>query len=152
MRNLKCLTLKLLRLKDNSHRISLGFTLGLMVNFVPSFGIGPILSTVIATLFRGNPYAGLVGGISMIWAFPLFFYLNYLIGNLLFPVGVTHASTFSLTAHSVPHSAFEIGKAFIAGMMINVAFFGMIVYKLMDTLMKKHRRSILSYVHNKWNV
>ncbi|OIU72044.1 DUF2062 domain-containing protein [Rossellomorea aquimaris] len=151
-RTLKCLTLKLLRIKDNSHKISLGFTLGLMVNFVPSFGMGPVLSTLIAKIFKGNAYAGLVGGVFLIWAFPLCFYFNYLVGNLLIPVEVTHASTVVNAVHSVHQSAIEIGRAFIIGMLVNIIFFGMIVYKLVHTLLSRHRRSLLTFVHKNWNV
>ncbi|QTC42567.1 DUF2062 domain-containing protein [Bacillus sp. V3] len=151
-RTLKCLTLKLLRIKDNSHKISLGFTLGLMVNFVPSFGIGPVLSTLIAKIFKGNAYAGLVGGVFLIWAFPLCFYINYLVGNLLIPVEVIHANTVTNAVYSVHHSAVEIGKAFIIGMVVNVIFFGVIVYKIVHALISRHRHSLLTFVHKKWNV
>ncbi|WP_220154046.1 DUF2062 domain-containing protein [Rossellomorea aquimaris] len=72
LRKFKCLTLKLLRLKGNAHSIALGFTVGLIINFVPSFGIGPVISTACAKIFKGNPFAGLVGGVSLIWAFPFF--------------------------------------------------------------------------------
>ncbi|MEH7590416.1 MULTISPECIES: DUF2062 domain-containing protein [Priestia] len=43
-RRFKYLLIKLLRLKDHSHKVALGFSLGSVVNFVPTFGFGLIIS------------------------------------------------------------------------------------------------------------
>lgn len=61
-RRFKYLLIKLLRLKDHSHKVALGFSLGSVVNFVPTFGFGIILSVGLAKLCKGNSIAGLIGG------------------------------------------------------------------------------------------
>ena len=61
-RRFKYLLIKLLRLKDHSHKVALGFSLGSVVNFVPTFGFGLILSVGLAKLCKGNSIAGLIGG------------------------------------------------------------------------------------------
>ncbi|WP_226673938.1 DUF2062 domain-containing protein [Rossellomorea aquimaris] len=143
LRELKCLTLKLLRLKDNAHSIALGFTVGLLINFVPSFGIGPVISTACAKIFKGNSFAGLVGGVSLIWAFPFFFYLNLAMGHLIFPLDHTN---------DVVGVGLQIGKAFFIGMLINIPIFGTLIYFIMNSAVKKYRVTMLTFVQRKWNV
>jgi uncharacterized protein len=143
LRELKCLTLKLLRLKDNAHSIALGFTVGLLINFVPSFGIGPIISTASAKIFKGNPFAGLVGGVSLIWAFPFFFYLNLVVGHLFFPLD---------SSGDAVGVGLQIGKAFFTGMMINIPLCGILTYAIMNSAVKKYRGTLLTFVQRKWNV
>ncbi|PFG06523.1 hypothetical protein ATG71_3381 [Bacillus sp. es.034] len=143
LREIKCLTLKLLRLKDNAHSIALGFTVGLLINFVPSFGIGPVISTASAKIFKGNPFAGLVGGVSLIWAFPFFFYLNLVVGHLFFPVD---------SSGDAVGVGIQIGKAFITGMMINIPLCGILIYAIMNSAVKKYRGTLLTFVQRKWNV
>ncbi|OXS57786.1 hypothetical protein B1B00_14895 [Bacillus sp. DSM 27956] len=143
LRELKCLTLKLLRLKDNAHSIALGFTVGLLINFVPSFGIGPIISTASAKIFKGNPFAGLVGGVSLIWAFPFFFYLNLVVGHLFFPLD---------SSGDAVGVGLQIGKSFFTGMMINIPLCGILTYAIMNSAVKKYRGTLLTFVQRKWNV
>jgi uncharacterized protein len=150
LRECKCLTLKLLRLKDNSHSIALGFTVGLLINFVPSFGIGPFISTAIAKVFKGNSFAGLVGGVSLIWAFPFFFYLNLVVGYLFYPIDVIDPSTY-YTSEAVD-VGLQLGKAFFIGMFINIPFFGILTYFIMNSIVRKYRETMLMYVHKKWNL
>ncbi|MCA1058960.1 DUF2062 domain-containing protein [Rossellomorea aquimaris] len=143
LRQFKCLTLKLLRLKDNAHSIALGFTVGLLINFVPSFGIGPIISTACAKIFKGNSFAGLVGGVSLIWAFPFFFYLNIAVGHLFFPLDSTNDAV---------GVGLQIGKAFFTGMLINIPIFGVLIYIIMNSAVRKYRGTMLTFVQRKWNV
>ncbi|MHA7138787.1 DUF2062 domain-containing protein [Rossellomorea arthrocnemi] len=143
LRECKCLTLKLLRLKDNSHSIALGFTVGLLINFVPSFGIGPFISTACAKMIKGNSFAGLVGGISLIWAFPFFFYLNLVVGYLFYPIDVIDPSI---------DVGLQLGKAFFIGMFINLPIFGILTYFIMNSIVRKYRETMLTYVQKKWNL
>ncbi|WP_179884860.1 DUF2062 domain-containing protein [Bacillus sp. AFS015802] len=153
LREFKCLTLKLLRLKDNAHSIALGFTVGLLINFIPSFGIGPVISTACAKIFRGNPFAGLVGGVSLIWAFPFFFYLNVVVGHLFFPIDAAAPSTDAVdTTSEALGFGLQIGKAFITGMFINIPLFGILTYTITNSAVKKYRGSMLSFVQRKWNI
>jgi uncharacterized protein len=153
LREFKCLTLKLLRLKDNAHSIALGFTVGLLINFVPSFGIGPVISTACAKIFRGNPFAGLVGGVSLIWAFPVFFYLNLVVGHLFYPLDGVDPTVIDLDSSSEAVGVgLQIGKAFFTGMFINIPLFGILTYIIMNSAVTKYRRTMLSFVQRKWNV
>ncbi|MGG4382838.1 DUF2062 domain-containing protein [Priestia megaterium] len=86
MRRFKFLIIKLLRLKDHSHKVALGFSLGSIVNFIPTFGFGLMISVGLAKLCKDNSIAGLIGGMLFMWAFPLLFYLNMVVGGYIFPV------------------------------------------------------------------
>ena len=151
LRIIKFLLIKLFRIKGNAHDISLGFTLGFLVNFIPSFGIGPIISAAGAKLFKGNPLAGFIGGVSLIWLFPFLFYLNVIVGETLFPYGVFPS------AHGMPHfgegigASLHVGAAFLLGMVVNILLFGMIVYFVMYNMVQKYRIDFLCVI-KKWNV
>ncbi|MGM0839224.1 MAG: DUF2062 domain-containing protein [Bacillota bacterium] len=150
LRECKCLTLKLLRLKDSSHSIALGFTVGLLINFVPSFGIGPFISTVCAKMIKGNSFAGLLGGISLIWAFPFFFYLNLIVGYLFYPIDVMDPSI-DYASEAVDVGV-QLGKAFFIGMFINIPLFGFLTYFIIISIVRKYRETMLEYVQKKWNL
>ncbi|MGM0851317.1 MAG: DUF2062 domain-containing protein [Bacillota bacterium] len=150
LRECKCLTLKLLRLKDNSHSIALGFTVGLLINFVPSFGIGPIISTACAKVFKGNSFAGLVGGVTLIWAFPFFFYLNLVVGYLFYPIDVIDPSIDY--AREAVNVGVRLGKAFFIGMFINIPLFGILTYFIINSIVRNYRETMLTYVQKKWNL
>ncbi|MCM3664993.1 DUF2062 domain-containing protein [Mesobacillus subterraneus] len=151
MRRLKFLLIKLFRIKGNAHNISLGFTLGFLIHFIPSFGLGPILSTASARLFKGNPVAGFISGVALIWLFPFLFYLNVVVGETLFPYGI-FPSAAGMPHHGMSLDAgMHIGAAFFLGMVVNLLLFGMIVYYLIFTIIKKYRLNFLSLI-KKWDV
>jgi uncharacterized protein (DUF2062 family) len=151
-RKIKVLLLKLLRIKDNAHDIAWGFTIGLIINFVPTFGMGPIISPISARLLRGNSTAGFIGGVSIIWAFPILFYLNVVVGHLFLPVEVTELNEgLENTEEALAVSA-EIGIAFLIGMVANLFIFGCISYFLTYTVIKKFRYKLLRAIYERWNL
>jgi uncharacterized protein len=151
LRRLKFLLIKLFRIKGNAHNISLGFTVGFLVNFIPSFGIGPVISTACAKLFKGSPVAGFIGGVSLIWLFPFLFYLNVIVGEILFPYGI-FPGAFGMPDHGAFLGAgMHVGAAFFLGMVVNIILFGMIVYFLIYTLILKFRLDFL-YAIKKWDI
>jgi uncharacterized protein len=148
LRNIKFLLLKLLRINDSAHGIAIGFTVGVLINFVPSFGIGPILSALCAKLFKGNPFAGFVGGLASLWAFPLLFYLNIVVGEILLSVDTPKLEQMGqiFTGNSL------IWKAFIVGMILNMLVFGSIIYFIIYYFVKKYRYDILMFIYKKWKI
>lgn len=158
LRKLKYLSIKLLRIKGRTHNISLGFTIGLIINFIPSFGVGPFLSTVGPKLFRGNCVAGFIGGIILIWAFPLFFYLNVIVGEALLPIKIDTKIDIILDGieadFTKPEQVFtaslKIGKAFFLGMIVNILLVGTVIYTLTYYVFKKFRIDLLKFIYKKW--
>ncbi len=149
-RRTKLLVLQLLRIKDKAHSIALGFTIGFLINFVPSFGLGPLISTTAAKLFRGNAIAGLIGGVAFIWSFPFLFYLNIVVGNYVMPIeiGELHVED----TEEVIDAGLTIGKAFIVGMLLNMVIAGFITYYLIFIIIKKHRTKLLRLVYKRWQI
>lgn len=149
-RHTKYTIIKLLRIKDKAHSTAIGFTLGLLINFVPSFGFGPVFSVACAKLFRGNSVAGFLGGISLIWAFPLLFYLNFLIGNALLPVELSEIVEDMGDPSDAIEATLHLGKAFFIGMFTNMFFAALIVYFLIYTMITKYRKPLLRYIYKTW--
>ncbi len=173
-RNLKCLCIRLLRVQDKAHSIALGFTVGLLINFIPSFGLGPFFSTVIAKLMKGNSIAGFIGGVSFLWAFPFLFYLNVVVGETLLPISVNKKMDMAIEqfekegqkqeviyqrieVHPFEHfqkiisASLKIGKAFLLGMVVNIILFGTVCYWLTYYIIIKYRRDALKLIRSKWN-
>ncbi|WP_202078517.1 DUF2062 domain-containing protein [Caldalkalibacillus salinus] len=142
----KCLVVKLLRIQDKTHSIAMGFTLGFLINFIPSFGFGPVLSVATARLFRGNTIAAFLGGISVIWAFPLLFYFNIVVGQVWLP----EEPAPTLQQDDFVHTSVLISQSFMIGMVINVMIFGFIVYFFTFALISRYRQALLRYIHKSW--
>lgn len=160
LRKLKYLFIRLWRLKDRTHYIALGFTIGLIINFMPTFGIGPFLSTVGAKLFKGNSVAGFIGGIAFIWAFPILFYLNIIVGEALLPIKIETKIDIIVDEIEVVFSepvevlvaSLKIGKVFFIGMVVNMLLFGIVTYTLSYFIFKKYRIDTLKFIYKKWRL
>ncbi|PAQ16686.1 hypothetical protein CD798_00960 [Bacillaceae bacterium SAOS 7] len=153
-RRIKYLLLKFFRLKGSAHSISIGFTLGASINFIPSFGIGVLISVAIAKLCRGNPIAGFLGGISLMWVFPVLFYLNLLTGRFIFPDNlgevVDKVASHSASLDQSVLTSLSLGRTFIIGMLINIALFICLLYPPIYLICKKYQKRILQYIYVKW--
>lgn len=53
-RILKFYLIRLFRLKKGAKQISLGLVAGFVPNWFPTFGLGPLISVVLARLVRGK--------------------------------------------------------------------------------------------------
>lgn len=146
LRNIKVLLLRLLRINDSVHGIAMGFTVGALVNFIPTFGLGPFFSAAGARLVKGNPIAGFIGGLLFLWAFPMFFYLNIVMGQALLGV-LKQFSRFGQNLEILP-----IWKMFMIGMLINLFIFGTSIYFIIYFFMKKYRYDILMFIYRKWKI
>ncbi|MDQ0338211.1 uncharacterized protein (DUF2062 family) [Caldalkalibacillus uzonensis] len=140
----------MLRIKDKAHKIALGFTLGLLINFVPTFGFGPLVSVAFARLFRGNAVAGLLGGISLIWVFPLLMYFNFAVGHALLPIEVDELVEDIEGAGEALEAGVELGRAFFVGMLLNMLMTGIILYATLYVLLTRFRRAMLQHIRRVW--
>lgn len=148
LRIIKFLLLRLLRINDSAHGIAVGFTMGLLINFTPTFGIGPILSAICARLFKGNPVAGFIGGLAFLWVFPILFYLNLLVGGALLTIEIIDFKDIV----GVLDAGVQIGEAFFIGMLINILIFGTIFYFFIFIIVNKYRMDMLMFIYKKWRL
>lgn len=135
--------IRLFRIRRQSERVARGFALGLIVNFLPTFGFGVVFSGALARIFGGNMIAGFVGGASLSLAWPLLFYINVRVGGLLIPPSVAVEGLEDVTEKTI--SALVWGKTFLVGAAFNVAFFGMLVYLLLRLVYHQIRPPTLAY-------
>ncbi len=83
-RDVKAWFIRLLRLKDSTHRIALGAAIGMFIAFTPTVGIQMLLVVLATWLIPGNRTAG----IPMVWitnpftAVPIYTF-NYEVGRLI---------------------------------------------------------------------
>ena len=142
-RGTKSLVLRIFRVKDASERVARGFALGMVINFIPSFGFGVLISGFVARLFGGNVIAGLAGGASLTFFWPFLFYLNMRMGGLLVRPEVEVHEVAEINEKSV--DALMWGKAFLVGMSINIVLAGLLAYIAVFFLHSRLRPAALAW-------
>jgi uncharacterized protein (DUF2062 family) len=135
--------IRLFRVRDESERVARGFALGMIVNFFPTFGFGVLISGFVARLFGGNAIAGLVGGATLTFAWPLLFYLNIHTGGLIFRPPIPVDDLEEVTDKTV--QALEWGKTFMTGAIGNSLIIGLLVYILLRALYTRIRPGALAW-------
>lgn len=134
--------LKFFRLNGSPRKVALGFSLGVCMNFYPTFGFGLAMAAVLAGLLRANIAASLLGDTLFKIFFPFFFYLNYLVGEML----IGHRFVYSIGVgrwEHHGHDLIQVSEAFFLGMILNTLIVGTILYFLTHWLILNHRRQIL---------
>jgi uncharacterized protein len=135
--------IRLFRIRDASERVARGFALGMIVNFYPTFGFGVLISAFVARLLGGNAIAGLAGGATLAFLWPLLFYVNMRVGSLFHRPEVVIGDLDDVTEKTI--SALVWGKAFTTGAIINSVLTGLLVYLILRLLYAKARPRALAY-------
>jgi uncharacterized protein len=145
-RRLKFLAIKFLRLKGTPSKVALGFAVGAVVNFSPTFGFGIIIAGFLAGLLRGSITAGIVGDIIFKTLFPLFFYCNLLLGNFILDAkNVNITSSLKQLIRLEASAFFFVGKAFFLGAFINSIALGVILFLIVYKLFKDYRHRMIGF-------
>ncbi|OEH85914.1 hypothetical protein BHU72_03840 [Desulfuribacillus stibiiarsenatis] len=129
--------IRLLRIKGSDEKIARGFSLGMIVNFFPTFGFGVLISPVFARIFGGNPIAGLIGGASLTFFWAFLFYLNFSVGNFILNINAP-LQTYDELDETLIHTI-NPGTSFFVGAMINCIFFGGAIYLILYFFLKRYR-------------
>ncbi|MCU0665887.1 MAG: DUF2062 domain-containing protein [Candidatus Omnitrophica bacterium] len=83
LRLLKFVYLKSRRIRDNPHRVALGFALGIFIGVMPA--VGPLAAWFIASFLRINRISAILGSlISNTWVTFITFILSLKIGSWIF--------------------------------------------------------------------
>jgi uncharacterized protein len=135
--------IRLFRIKGQNERVARGFALGLVVNFFPTFGLGVLISGFVARAIGGNVVAGVVGGATLTFAWPVLFYLNMKIGKLFVKSPVRVDDVEDVTEKTI--NAFVWGHTFMAGALINTLVFGAIAYFTLRLIHWRIRPVALGY-------
>ncbi|MFD1780108.1 DUF2062 domain-containing protein [Fredinandcohnia salidurans] len=155
-RKFKYNLVRILRVNDSPHQVALGFTLGFIPNWYPTFGLGVILSVGLAKLVKSNTVAALVSGVLGAPLWPVLFLLNYKVGSLLFDKStkvdeleeVDYADALEHTLDGV-NSFFSKGFTFLEGALINTILFSIFIYFIVKFLFKMYRKGLLRRIRGK---
>jgi uncharacterized protein len=135
--------IRLFRIKGQNERVARGFALGLVVNFFPTFGFGVLISGFIARAFGGNAVAGLVGGATLTFFWPVLFYLNMSMGRFFVKPPIVIEDLQDVTEKTV--DALVWGHTFMVGAILNSILFGGAAYLLLRALHWRIRPNALGY-------
>lgn len=153
-RSIKYYSLKFLRLKGTPVKIALGFAIGAMVNFYPTFGFGIVIAGFLAGVLGGNITAGVVGDVIFKSFFPFFFYCDLLIGNkILGHHNYNLSKGLKKLIELEPRAFLYVGKAFFIGAIVNSLILGIILFFVVNKLLRDYRpflvKTILKYYKGK---
>ena len=156
-RRIRYYLIRLFRLKSSPHHVALGLTIGLIPNWLPTFGLGPFLSVSLAKLVKTNSISALIGGVIGTPIWPLLFFLNYKVGSFVFDRKsnvdeldeVEYIETIQHTFIGIvdTHSS---GFLFISGAVINIVISSILIYFLAYLLFKMYRVSILNKIKSNY--
>ncbi|MGF9714385.1 DUF2062 domain-containing protein [Paenibacillus sp. JMULE4] len=143
--------IRLLRVKSADRHVALGLVVGFVPCWLPTFGIGAILSAALARLFKASVTAALASAAvgSVLW--PALFYLNYKIGglvSLLFsrhtPAEIEIDEVEYMEAAENVQSRAQIGIDFTVGALINSVVFSVIGYYVILAILNRYRVPLLN--------
>lgn len=135
--------IRLFRIRRQSEKVARGFALGFIVNFFPTFGFGVLISGFFAKMFGGNAVAGLVGGASMTFFWPLLFYLNMRMGSLFIRPPVVIDELEDVTDKTM--DVLVWGQTFTLGAILNSLLAGLCVYLVLRLAYRQVRPGALAY-------
>jgi uncharacterized protein (DUF2062 family) len=124
--------------------VARGFALGLVINFLPTFGFGVVISGFVARAFGGHLGAGIVGGASLTFFWPLLFYLNARMGTFL--LGLRDNLDAYDPADEKKMSVLIGSQAFAVGTAANMVIAGLTAYIVILLILLLARRSAIAYL------
>ena len=149
-RKIKYYLLRLFRLNSSPHQVAAGFTIGLIPNWLPTFGLGPALSVGLAKLVRVNIVSAIVGAVLGTPIWPLLFLLNYKIGSLILnrktQIDEIEDIEYIDALHDIPegiNSIHSSGYIFLTGAAINILISSIFIYLITYYIFKEYRVRIL---------
>lgn len=141
-RRAKLIYLKLLRLDDPPERIALGAAIGVLMGILPTFGIGGVLSIILAYLLKANKAAAVLGSVIMNpLTSPFFWTLSAALGSFI----LGENSQAMLAALSKTNGENVIGNlsrvtlVYMAGNVVISAVFTLASYYIVKLWVIKHR-------------
>jgi uncharacterized protein (DUF2062 family) len=160
-RKLRFNMIRILRQKQGSHQISLGFILGFFPCWFPTFGIGPFLSISLAKFVHGSIPSAIIAASLGSFLWPVLFYLNYQVGNIMnellsgSDLYVYHIPKFmKMNTHMLSTVTYfnkwgQIGFDFLLGFLINSVLFSLFGYIIIKKLVTRYRLVMLSCLTRK---
>ncbi|RQD76126.1 MAG: DUF2062 domain-containing protein [Candidatus Syntrophonatronum acetioxidans] len=153
----------ILKLKTTPQKIALGVAIGIFMNFLPSMGIGAILSLILAKALRASVVAAVSTSLATGILIPFLYTLNVFTGRLLIintgieeiTTGIEASLQKSLDTLVTPlqHSELflpflsslkTITIDFLVGSVINAFIAGLIIYGILWIVLKNRKKTSLN--------
>lgn len=138
---------------DTPHNIAVGCALGIVVNFIPTLGVGFVVAFILAVLFKANRASAAATSLVTGPLVPLMYTLNLAIGGLIiapakgkesFVELIIYQYSIALRRSNIQDRIFNFleffGSTFILGAAINVTVFGFACYLFIISLLNKKAR------------
>lgn len=151
---------KLKKASKYPYAVSVGVAVGIFWNFIPSFGIGMVLSGIVAKPLRASSIAAVSANLSTAFFIPFFYALNYLTGRALMGSNPTNTEVQYRLEHSLDQSIgnietiinqpssflswFQIKSVsldFLVGSLINATIAALITTAVMWLLLKSIKKT-----------
>jgi len=139
--------IRFFRIRAASERIARGFALGMIINFLPTFGFGVLISGFFARMFGGHTIAGLIGGASLTFAWPLLFIFNIRAGSWILQVESPEIASEDTIAKLLDQLLW--GRAFVLGMTANMLGAGLAVYLVIRLLYRRIRPWAIAHLRRR---
>ena len=138
---------RLLRIRSATEHIARGFSVGLTINFFPTFGLGMVCSGFLAKAAGGSFVAGVIGGtiLGMLW--PALFLLNMWTGSLFLAPPIVVSELDDVTPKTM--DALMWGATFMTGAILNSVLVGGTVYLMLILVYDRVRPSALAFLRRR---
>ncbi len=132
------ITTRFKQLKGNPHHVALGMGLGVFVCATPTFPFQTFLAIALASVFRANKVAALIGSWIAAPAIPFFYLGSYKTGALI--LGDSLAVDLKFKSFSdILNSGINVAYAMLAGSVLVGLIFGAISYFITIKIVKTIR-------------
>ncbi|MFN4245214.1 MAG: DUF2062 domain-containing protein [Brevinematia bacterium] len=127
---------KVIHLRDSTHQIALGFSIGVSVGILPTFGFGALILAFLSIVIRFNLFSAIVGTlINNPLLVPFWLVSSYKIGEIITKVGI------DLEGKNLLQNTLDFSISYITGNIILSLICGFISYVLMYIIVEVYRSS-----------
>lgn len=136
-RKLRYYMRQMIHLQGSPHKIALGAAVGVFLSFLPTFGVGALLAILLATIFRLNKIAALLGSmINLPFFAPFTWTASYLLGAFI--LGEDWKSfLINFQVQDIPHKA--LFPYWLGNLILSLSLGG-ISYLVVLQITQSHRR------------
>ena len=127
---------KLIHLRDSTHQIALGFSIGVAVGILPTFGFGALILALLAIVIRFNIFSALVGTlINNPLLVPFWLVSSYKVGEIITKIGV------DIEEKNLFQNVLDFSISYIVGNVTLSVICGIISYIVMYIIVEIYRSS-----------
>jgi len=150
---------KILKHEGTPYSIALGAAIGVFWNFIPSLGIGPLLSIAVAKIVKARAAVAIAINLATGFFIPFFYTLNVITGNFITGFRLEPQEIESKLEKSLQTSVSNIGSVvdqpltyflldkiqsfsvdFMVGAVINAFLAGLVIYVVLWYILKNRKK------------